>query len=197
MKCCASAGKPWHIALLEYLSTPLRTGLPSPAVMMGREFRQLLPQLSHFLPDSIKEQLVLQHEKQVHPGGHDLPDISIGSNVTFLDHRTMEWYPAKVQNREGRSYVLQNEQGHTISCNHVDIRPTNVSFTLSPKYKAVRTSQFCASAPTSKNSKSTPVFQPTASKVNVSKSQSRPVTRTHIVKTHSGCIVKPPVKLNL
>ena len=59
MKCCVSAGKPWHIALLEYLSIPLRTGLPSPAVMMGREFRGLLPQLSHFLPDSTKEQLVL------------------------------------------------------------------------------------------------------------------------------------------
>ena len=182
MKCCASAGKPWHIALLEYLSTPLRTGLPSPAVMMGREFRGLLPQLSHFLPDSTKEQLVLWHEKQVCPGGHDLPDISVGSNVTFLDHRTKEWYPAKVQNREGRSYVLQNEQGHTISHNHVDIRPTNVSFNLSPKCKAVRTSQFCASVPTSKNSKSTPVSQPTASKANVSKSQSRPVTRTHIIK---------------
>ena len=104
-----------------------------------------------------------------------------------------------MQNREGRSYVLQNEQGHTISHNHVDIRPTNVSFNLSPKCKAVRTSQFCASVPTSKNSKSTPVSQPTAqpNKANVSKSQSRPVTRTHIVKTHSGHIVKPPVKLNL
>ena len=90
MEHCASAGKPWHIALLEYLSTPLRTGLPSLVVMMGREFRGLLPQLSHFLPDSTKEQLVLQHEKQIHPGGHDLPDISVGSNVTFLDHRTKE-----------------------------------------------------------------------------------------------------------
>ena len=59
LKCCASVGKPWHIALLEYLSTPLKTGLPSPAAMIGRKFRGLLPQLSHFLPDSIKEQLVL------------------------------------------------------------------------------------------------------------------------------------------
>ena len=102
-----------------------------------------------------------------------------------------------MQNREGGSYVLQNEQGHTISHNHVDIRPTNVSFNLSPKCKAVRTSQFCASVPTPKSSKSTPVSQPTANKANVSKSQSRPVTRTHIVKTPSGRIVKPPVKLNL
>ena len=206
MKCCVSAGKPWCIALLEYLSTPLRTGLPSPAVMMGSDFRGLLPQLSHFLPDSTKEQLVLQHEKQVHPGGHDLPDISVGSNVTFVDHRTKEWYPAKVQNREGRSYVLKNEQGHMISRNHVDIRPTNVPFNLSQKCTVLKnsqfcapTSKFCASVPASKNSKSTPVSQPTTkpNKANVSKSQNRPVTRTHIVKTHSGCIVKPPVKLNL
>ena len=104
-----------------------------------------------------------------------------------------------MQNREGRSYVFKNEQGHIISRNHVDIRLTNVSFNLSPKCKAVGTSQFCASVPTSKNSKSTPVSQPTAqpNKANVSKSQSRPVTRMHIIKTHSGHIVKPPVKLNL
>ena len=106
-----------------------------------------------------------------------MPDISVGSNVTFLDHRTKEWYPAKVQNGEGRTYVLQNEQGHTISHNRIDIRPTNVPFNLSPKYKAVRTSQFCASVPTSKNSKSTPVSQPTANKANVSKSQSGPVDK--------------------
>ena len=88
----------------------------------------------------------------------------------------------------------------TISHNHVDIRPTNVSFiNLSPKCKVVGPSQFCASVPTSKNSKSTPVSQPTVkpNKANVSKSQSRPVTRSHIVKTCSGCKVKPPVKLNL
>ena len=104
-----------------------------------------------------------------------------------------------MQNREGRSYVLQNEQGHKISHSREDIRPTNVSFNLSPKCKAVRTSQFCASVSTSMNSKSTPVSQPTAqpNKANVSKSQSRPVTRTHIVKTHSGHIVGPLVKLNL
>ena len=38
MKCCTSAGKSWHIALLEYLATLLSTGIPSPAAMMGRNF---------------------------------------------------------------------------------------------------------------------------------------------------------------
>ena len=97
MKRCGSAGKSWHIALLEYLVTPLSTGIPSPAVMMGRDFEGLLPHLQHFLWDSTKEQLVNCYENQVHCGHHDLSDISIGSNITFLDHRTGEWYPAKVQ----------------------------------------------------------------------------------------------------
>ena len=98
MKHCGSANKPWHISLLKYLATPLSTGLPSPAAMMGREFRGLLPHLQHFLPDSTEELLVQHHKYQVHPGGHDLPVIPIGSNVMFLDHRSGGWYPAKVQN---------------------------------------------------------------------------------------------------
>ena len=130
MKHCASAGKSWCIALLEYSATLLSTGIPSPAAIMGRGFRGLLPHLQHFLPDSTKELLVHRHENQVHSGGHDLSDISIGSNVTFLDHRTGEWYPAKVQSPESHSYILITEQGCTISHNCVDIRPTNVSFNL-------------------------------------------------------------------
>ena len=67
MKHCASAGKSWHIALLEYLAAPLGTGIPSPAAMMGRDFRGLLPHLQHFLPDNTKEQLVHHHEKPSSP----------------------------------------------------------------------------------------------------------------------------------
>ena len=35
MKHCASAGKSWRIALLEYLATPLNTGIPSPSSYDG------------------------------------------------------------------------------------------------------------------------------------------------------------------
>ena len=158
MKHCASAGKSWCIALLEYLATPLSTGIPSPAAMMGRDFRGLLPHLQHFLPDSTEELLVHCHENQVCSGGHDLPDISVGSNVTFLDHRSGEWYPAKVQNCESCSYILTTEQGCTISHNHVDIRPTNVPFHLQTprverrfpvgtKDPVARTPKFLKSAP--------------------------------------------------
>ena len=67
MKCCASAGKSWHIALLEYLATLLSTGIPSQAAMMGRDFRGLLPHYKHFLPDGTKEQLFHHHEKSGPP----------------------------------------------------------------------------------------------------------------------------------
>ena len=200
MKHCASAGKSWCIALLEYLATPLSTGIPSPAAMMGRDFRGLLPHLQHFLPDSTEELLVHHHENQVCSGGHDLPDISVGSNVTFLDHRSGEWYPAKVQNWESRSYILTTEQGHTISHNHVDIRPTNVNFTLQnmrsnfpvgTKDPVARTPKFLKSIPNP-----VPKSNPKPNVLSSNKSYSTPVTR-NIVKTHSGHVIKPPNKLNL
>ena len=202
MKHCASAGKSWRIALLEYLATPLSTGIPSPAAMMGRDFRGLLPHLQYFLPDSTEELLVHHHENQVRSGGHDLPGISVGSNVTFLDHRSGEWYPAKVQNRESHSYILTTEQGCTIFCNCIDIRPTNVPFHLQTsrvercfpvgtKDPVARTPRFLKSAPYPVP-KSNP--KPNVPSSNIS--HSTPVTR-NIVKTHSGHVIKPPNKLNL
>ena len=199
MKHSASAGKSWCIALLEYLGTLLSTGIPSPAAIMGRDFRGLLPHLQHFLPDSTKEQLVHHHENQIHSGGHDLSDFSIGSNVTFLDHRTGEWYPAKVQSQESQSYILTTEQGCTISCNCIDIRPTNVLFTLQT---ATVKQNFPVSTKGSQSkspilppvSQSQPLPKPTVAKLV--KSHSMPVTR-NIVKTRSGHVVKPTSKLNL
>ena len=167
--------------------------------MMGREFRGLLPHLQHFLPDSTQELLVHHHENQVHPGGHDLPVIPIGSNVTFLDHRSGEWYPAKVQNQESHSYILTTEQGCTISHNCIDIRPTNMNFTLqNPRVR----SNFPVSTtdPVSRIPKSTPnpvsKSNPKPNVPNSNKHHSTSVTR-NIVTTHLGHVVKPPNKLNL
>ena len=201
MICCGTANKPWHISLLEYLVTPLSTGLPPPAAMMVRDFRGLLLHLQHFLPDSTQELLVCCHENQVHPGSHDLPVIPIGSNVTFLDHRSGEWYPAKVQNWEAHSYILTTEQGDTISRNCVDIRPTNVNFTLqNPRVRSnfpVGTKDPSAKIPKSApNPHPVPKSNPKPIVPNSNKCHSTSVTR-NIVTTHSGCVVKPPNKLNL
>ena len=43
MKRCLEANTSWHIALIEYLSTPLGANIPSPSQLMGRQFRGLLP----------------------------------------------------------------------------------------------------------------------------------------------------------
>ena len=91
------------------------------------------------------------------------------------------------------------EQGCTISCNRVDIRPTNVNFTLqNPRVR----SNFHVSTkdPVSKIPKFTPNPVPKSTpKPNVPNSNichSTSVTR-NIVTTRSGHVVKPPNKLNL
>ena len=43
MKWCLAGNKSWHIALLEYLCTPLGPNIPSPSELMGRQFRGVLP----------------------------------------------------------------------------------------------------------------------------------------------------------
>ena len=43
MKRCLAANTPWHIALLDYLSTPLSPNIPSPSELICRQFRGLLP----------------------------------------------------------------------------------------------------------------------------------------------------------
>ena len=127
-----------------------------------------------------------------------MSDISVGSNVTFFDHRTGKWYLGKVESQESRSYILTTEQGHTISHNCIDIRPTNVSFNL--QTTRVRNQYFPVS--TKALQPKSPILPPVSQsqpKPNVTKlvnSHSMPVTR-NIVKTRSGRVVKPTPKLNL
>ena len=110
-----------------------------------------------------------------------------------------EWYPAKVQNPEARSYILTTEQRCTISHNRIDIRPTNVNFTLqNVKVRA----NFPASTKESVSKTPISIHHPvhiSTPKPNVSstnKHHSTSVTR-NVVTTCSGHVVKPPNKLNL
>ena len=43
MKHCLASNTLWRITLLEYLSTPLSSNIPSPSELMDRQFRGLLP----------------------------------------------------------------------------------------------------------------------------------------------------------
>ena len=65
MKCCLVSNTLWRIALLEYLSTPLSSNIPSTSELMGRQFRGLLPFLQDCgAAESVKEQVMLQKEKE-------------------------------------------------------------------------------------------------------------------------------------
>ena len=118
--------------------------------------------------------------------------------LLFLDHRTNEWYPAKVQNQEACSLILTTEQGHTISHNRIDIRPTNVSFTLQNQNTRssfpVGTKESVSKTP---RSPPHPVPAPKPNVPNTNKHHSTPVTRNSVTITHSGHVVKPPNKLSL
>ena len=64
MKRCQAPDRPWQIALLEYLSTPLDPNIPSPSELMGRQFRGLLPFFQDCIAaESIREQVLLVKEE--------------------------------------------------------------------------------------------------------------------------------------
>ena len=56
MKHCLASNNLWRIALLEYLSTPLCSNIPSPSELIGRQFRGLLPLFQDCgAPESVQE----------------------------------------------------------------------------------------------------------------------------------------------
>ena len=89
MKQCLAGNKSWQIALLEYLCTPLSPNIPSPSELMGRQFRGLLPFFQDCgAPESVKEQIMLQKEKEKcrhDTSAHDLPVIPVGATVAYLN----------------------------------------------------------------------------------------------------------------
>ena len=99
-------------------------------------------------------------------------------------------------NGTAHSYILTTEQGCTISCNCVDIRPSNVNFTLqTPRVRSnfpVGTKKSVSKIP-----RSAPHPVPTPKPNVPNKHHSTPVTRNSVTTTHSGHVVKPPNKLNL
>ena len=89
IKRCLEANTSWHIALIEYLSTPLGAHIPSPSQLMGRQFRGLLPFFQdHSASESIKEQELLMKEaekQRFDKTALDLPVIPVGATVSYLN----------------------------------------------------------------------------------------------------------------
>ena len=96
MKRCLAANTSWHIALLEYLSSPLGANIPSPSELIGRQFRGLLPLFQDCsTSESIKEQVLIlkEKEKQRHnTSAYDLSVIPVGATVSYLNN-WQSWKP--------------------------------------------------------------------------------------------------------
>ena len=135
MKCCLASNTSWRIALLEYLSTPLSSNVPSPSELMGRQFRGLLPFFQdRGTPVSVTEQIMLQKEKEKcrhDASAHDLPVIPVGATVAYINKDLKTWSIGKVEKHENHSYAILTEEGRLVSHNRVHLHKTNVSFGMS------------------------------------------------------------------
>ena len=135
MKHCLASNTSWRIALLEYLSTPLSSNVPSPSELMGRQFQGLLPFFQdHGTPESVTEQIMLQKEKEKcrhDVSAHDLPVIPVGATVAYINKDLKTWSIGKVEKHENHSYAILTEEGRLVSHNRVHLYKTNVSFSMS------------------------------------------------------------------
>ena len=113
MKQYLTGNKSWQIALLEYLCTPLGPDIPSPSELMGRQSRGLLPLFQdHDAPKCVKEQVMLQREKDRHDAVvHDLPAVPVGATVSYINEDLKSWSIGRVKSHDGRSYVVATEDG--------------------------------------------------------------------------------------
>ena len=119
MKRCYHANESWRLSLLEYLTTPLDSNIPSPSELNGRKFSGLLPNLRcNSLPDSTSEALIDRHKKQLNrTHGKELRDLPEGSTVSYYDHTGKCWRTGLVQERKDKSYIIANDRGLLISRN--------------------------------------------------------------------------------
>ena len=218
MKKCHKTGTPWCLGLLEYLCTPLDEKTPSPANLIGHQFKGLCPTFSslqesqdgtleHLIEKRLREKLY--HDKK----SRTLADIPTGSTAAVLDHRLNTWTVGHILDRSNRSYTVELPNGKLIHRNRVDLRPTSVQF-LPISTKPVSVSANVPDAvplssvtppKTDSLTVSHPPKAPTPSKScakSVMESQpkvARPTTNVKdaAITTRSGRVVQPPTKLNL
>ena len=63
-----------------------------------------------------------EREKNRHDAvAHDLPVVSVGTTVSYINKDLKTWSIGRVESHEGRSYVVATEDGRLISCNHVHL----------------------------------------------------------------------------
>ena len=122
------AKQSWGLALLEYLPTPLDGNMPSPSKLNGHKFNSLLPNVNTLNNNS--DILVRHHGAQLERDtkGKLLPELPVGSTVSYRNHITNNYDVGIVTAWNARSYQIYTEHSTHISHNRVDLKCTNAPY---------------------------------------------------------------------
>jgi len=133
-KKCEITGENPYLALLYLRTTPISRNLPSPARIMGRRLRTLLPNadfdnIDDYLKDRFRErQRIMKQQHDSHRGVRQLPQRNIGERVMVQARDGGPWTQGRVAGNRGsehgnRSYDIDISQtGRQVVRNNQHIR---------------------------------------------------------------------------
>ena len=187
------------IALLCLRTTPIETGLLSPAEMMfDRKIQSNLPTVNITEKDKACRQE--QWKRQYSECSHTLKDLNRGQCVRVQDYTTKKWEPAVIDQKlsQPRSYMLTTNTGSQYRRNrrHILGQPQKCSETLrDTTTKAQRAIQHLSTEP---------IEQPTCAGEQLTCVGEQPCVgeqRTCVgdapYQTRSGRSVRPPNRIDL
>ena len=119
------------IALLCLRTTPIETGLPSPAEMMfGETIQSNLPTVN--ITEKDKACRREQWKRQYNELSHTLKYLNRGQSVRVQDYTTKKWEPAMINQKLSQpiSYMLTTNTGSQYRINRRHIRTTTEVFRI-------------------------------------------------------------------
>ena len=118
----------WRLALFGYLTTRLDGNIPSPSELNGHKFNSLLPNVNTLNDKS--DILVECHDAQLQRDtrGKLLPELPVGSKVSYRNHITNNYDVGIVAAQNIRMYQICTEHGAHISHNRVDLKCMNAPY---------------------------------------------------------------------
>ena len=142
--------------MFKYLTTPLDGNMPSPSELNGHKFNSLLPNMNTLNNNS--DILVRCHGAQLERDtkGKLLPELPVGSTVSYRNHITNNYDIGIVTAQNARSYQICTEHGTHISCNHIDLKHTDVPYDPAPYKPHRKPSQTMSNFATSSHANANP-----------------------------------------
>ena len=193
------AKQSWRLALLEYLTTPLDGNMPSPSELNGHKFNSLLPNANTLNDKS--DILVKHHDAQLQRDtrGKLLPELSVGSKVSYRNHITNNYDTGIVTVWNARLYQICTEHGTHISHNCIDLKHMNALYKSHTKPSQTvsnfaKSTHANANPPLPSNIKQDDKAKLTDRRISVSKTNPSNITSNRYTM-QSGHILKPTQRL--